>query len=107
MKKTRTIKVTESYRSCDFCNNQAQYEKCFICEKETCKDHAKQFDVIDYDLVYICPDCEHKDYTKLKKLNDKYMRLCKAGVSLSEQIKEEINRLKMINVGEKVQENGN
>ena len=29
------------------------------------------------EVVYICPDCENKDYTELKKLNDKYMKLCK------------------------------
>jgi len=93
MKKTRTIEVTESYKSCDFCDKPARYDRCFICGSDMCEDHRKEFDVINYDLVYICPDCEHKDYTKLRTLNNKYMRLCKVGENISKQIRDEINKL--------------
>lgn len=93
MQKIRTIVKEESYNCCDFCDNRAQYHKCFICGKDMCENHMKEFDVIDYDLVYICPECEKRDYTELKKLNDKYMRLCNVGEKVTRKIREEIDKL--------------
>lgn len=94
MLKTRTITKTEEYNSCDFCENPAQYHTCFICGKSMCEDHLKEFDVIEYDLEYVCPDCLKKEFTELAKLNKKYMKLCEVGKRVSSAIQEEVRRLK-------------
>lgn len=94
MRKTRTVEKIEEYNSCDFCDNPAQYRRCFICDSEMCEDHMKEFDIIDYDLVYICPVCEKKDFTDLKKMNDKYIKLCRVGEKLTDKINDEIDKLK-------------
>lgn len=93
MQKVRTVETIEIYTSCDFCDNKAQWRKCFICDKDMCEDHMKEFDIIDYDLVYICPECENKNFTELKKLNDNYMQLCASGTDILQKIQIEIDSL--------------
>jgi len=74
-----------------------------------CEDHLTEFDVIEYDLEYVCPECKNKDYAELKKLNDMYMKLCEVGERLQKKIAVEIERLNAArqNVENKALENGN
>lgn len=64
MRKTRTVEKTEEYNGCDFCDNPAQYRRCFICDSEMCEDHMKEFDIVDKILNCLTIDDDLRNHLK-------------------------------------------